>query len=673
MVTKNARHKKRLVVDFSQTVNSYTNLDAYPLPKINELVNNIAQYRVFSTVDLKSAYHQIPLREEDKKFTAFKANRRLYQFGRIPFGVTNGVAAFQRTIDNFIAEENLQDTFAYIDDVTICGRDQDEHDRNLKLFLEAAERKNLTLNDNKSTFSSRSIHLLGYVVSEGEIKPDPERLKPLKQLPPPTDRKSQKRVIGLFAYYSQWIQNFSDKIRVLVQNDKFPLEQNELSTFNALKADIEKSVMSAVDENAPFEVETDASEFALAGTLNQNGRPVAFFSRTLTKAELNHSAVEKEAAAIIESVRKWRHYLTGKHFKLVTDQQSVAYMFEAKHKSKIKNDKIQRWRIELSTYNFDIVYRCGAENVPADTLSRIRCMSLTVNKLYELHNALCHPGISRMMHFVRARNLPFSVEDVKKMTNNCKICAEVKPRYTRWAQTPLIKATQPFERLSIDFKGPLPSHNQNKYLLVACDEFSRFPFAFACRDTSSRTVIHHLCTLFSIFGMPTYIHSDRGVSFMSSDLKTFLHSKGIATSRTTAYNPAGNGQVERLNGTIWKSITLALKSNNLPEAYWQEVLDDALHSIRSLLCTATNCTHHERMFSFARRSTNGLAVPSWLLTPGIVLLKRHARSSKYDPYVDEVDLIEANPLYAHVKFRNGREDTVALKHLAPAGSLVPSG
>ena len=105
-------------------------------------------------------------------------------------------------------------------------------------------------------------------------------------------------------------------------------------------------------------------------------------------------------------------------------------MFEAKHKSKIKNDKIQRWRIELSTYSFDIVYRCGVENVPADTLSRIRCMSLTVYKLYELHNALCHPGISRMMHFVHARNLPFSVEDVKKMTNNCKIWAEVKPRYT---------------------------------------------------------------------------------------------------------------------------------------------------------------------------------------------------------------------------------------------------
>ena len=129
------------------------------------------------------------------------------------FGVTNGVPAFQRTIDDFIVNENLSDTFAYIDDVTICGRDQNEHDKNLKRFLEAAKRKNLTLNESKSTFSTRSLQTLGYIISEGEIKPDPDRLQPLRNLPPPTDKKTQKRVIGLFAYYSQWIQNFSDKSR----------------------------------------------------------------------------------------------------------------------------------------------------------------------------------------------------------------------------------------------------------------------------------------------------------------------------------------------------------------------------------------------------------------------------------------------------------------------------
>ena len=197
--------------------------------------------------------------------------------------------------------------------------------------------------------------------------------------------------MGLFSYYSQWIKDFAAKVRPLAQNLVFPLAGEALESFNSLKLDVEKSVVQAVDETQPFQVETDASEFALSATLNQNGRPVAFFSRTLSGSELKHSSVEKEAAAIVEAVRKWRHYLTGKHFTLITDQKSVAYMFNTKRRSKIKNDKIMRWRLELSTYNFDIVYRAGEENVPADTFSRVRAMSLTLDNLSELHRSLCHP------------------------------------------------------------------------------------------------------------------------------------------------------------------------------------------------------------------------------------------------------------------------------------------
>ena len=166
-----------------------------------------------------------------------------------------------------------------------------------------------------------------------------------------------------------------------------------------------------------------------------------------------------------------------------------------------------------------------------------------------------------------------------------------------------------------------------------------------------------------MFGMPSYVHSDRGTSFMSSELRSFLHSKGIATSRTTSYNPEGNGQVERLNGTLWKAITLALKTRSLPVNCWKEVLPDCLHSIRSLLCTATNSTPHERMFSFERRSTTGPSIPSWLSSPGPVLLKRHVRASKYEPLVENVELIEANPSYAHIRYSNGQEDTESdIKH-----------
>ena len=204
----------------------------------------------------------------------------------------------------------------------------------------------------------------------------------------------------------------------------------------------------------------DASDHILSATLNQQGRPVAFFSRTLSGPELKHSSVEKEAAAIVEAVRKWKHYLNGKHFKLITDQKSVAYMFDTKRHSKIKSDKVTRWRIELSMYDFDIVYRAREENIPADALSRVKIMSLTIDKLYELHKSLCHPGVARMAHFVKSQNLLFLVEDVKRITQACKECEECKPQYYSPEPSHLIKATQPFERLNLDFKGPLPSNDR---------------------------------------------------------------------------------------------------------------------------------------------------------------------------------------------------------------------
>ena len=131
--------------------------------------------------------------------------------------------------------------------------------------------------------------------------------------------------------------------------------------------------MCAIDEHVPFKVETDASEFAIATTLNQNGRPVAFFSHTLQGAEIRHASIEKEAQAIIETILHRKHYLMGRHFYVKTDQRSIAYMFNNKKRDKIKNDKIVRWRMKLSCYSFDMVYQPGAENIAPDTFSQSFC------------------------------------------------------------------------------------------------------------------------------------------------------------------------------------------------------------------------------------------------------------------------------------------------------------
>ena len=150
--------------------------------------------------------------------------------------------------------------------------------------------------------------------------------------------------------------------------------------------------------------------------------------------------------------------------------------------------------------------------------------------------------------------------------------------------------------------------------------------------------------IFALCGMPNYIHSDIGPSFISCELKRHLSGRGIATSKSTPYHPIGNGQVERYNGIIWRIIKVALRTNNLPIQQWEKVLPDTLHSIWSLLSTATNITPHDRFFNFPHHSSQGSSVP-WL-TPGSVFLHPFVRSNKNDDLVGEVELTDVNPTYS---------------------------
>jgi len=184
---------------------------------------------------------------------------------------------------------------------------------------------------------------------------------------------------------------------------------------------------------------------------------------------------------------------------------------------------------------------------------------------------------------------------------------------------------------------------------MVVDEYSRFTFAFACKDTSILSVTNCLALLFSLVGFPSYVHSDRATAFMSKELKDYLHSRGIATSHFTTYHPTGNSQCEWCNQTVWKTVPLILKGRNLGPHLWELILPNALHAVRTLLCTATNAFPHERFFSFSRQSMLGRSLPSWMITPGTVLLKTFVRN-KSDPLSEQVDLSDTNSKSALIRF-----------------------
>ncbi|KFD48875.1 hypothetical protein M513_10238 [Trichuris suis] len=202
---------------------------------------------------------------------------------------------------------------------------------------------------------------------------------------------------------------------------------------------------------------------------------------------------------------------------------------------RVKRSSTVNRRMELSCLDFDIVHRPGRDNVPPDVFSRAFCGTIQELALFS--------GRGETM-------------------SRCCICAECKPLFYRPDGAAVIKAIQPYERLNLDFKGLLPGEPANRFLLCIVDEYSRFPFAFPCPDTSAASVIRIMNELFALFGVPAYVHTGRGSAFMSRELREFFVGKGISCSRNTRYNPQGNGQAERYVDVIWKTP---------PIGYWHVV------------------------------------------------------------------------------------------------------
>lgn len=365
----------RFCVDY-RSLNRVTVPDAYPIPYVSATLDKLRDAKYLSTLDIKSAYWQIPIAPESRPLTAFTVpTRGLFQFKRMPFGLTNAPAVWQRLIDRVVGVDLEKHVFVYLDDVIICTPTFDEHVTVLKEVMKRIFSAGLTLNREKCQFCKPELKYLGYVINASGLLVDPEKVEAILKIPTPKSVSEVRRIVGMASWYRRFVPNFSTVISPLTsltrKNVKFHWDSNCEKAFQTVKEHLIKApVLSCPNFNLPFVVQCDASDFGLGAVLSQvqNGEEhvISYLSRSLTKNERKYSTTEKECLAVIFAVEKLRPYLEGTKFTVVTDHYSLKWL------NSIKDPvgRIARWALRLQQYDFDIVHRKGKDHVVPDALSR---------------------------------------------------------------------------------------------------------------------------------------------------------------------------------------------------------------------------------------------------------------------------------------------------------------
>ncbi|UYV66855.1 hypothetical protein LAZ67_4003110 [Cordylochernes scorpioides] len=382
----------RFCVDY-RNLNSVTVEYQYPLPRIDDCFDSLHGARYFTSLDLCSGYWQVEVEEQDREKTAFITPDGHYQFNVLPFGLCNGPATFERLMDTVLRTHKWKICLCYLDDVIIFSEDLHSHLNRLKTILECLKTAGLTLNASKCRFAYTKLLILGHVVSNEGIAPDPEKIISIRKFPTPRTVKDVRAFLRLCSYYRRFIREFSKvalPLHILTrENHSFAWGKEQELSFNSLKNKlISPEVLIHYDPNKPIGLHTDASDQGLGAVLvhldeNTKERPISYAGRTLQKAETNYSTTEKECLAIIWAIKKFRPYLYGKKFTIYTDHHNLCWM------AKMKNTagRLARWSLELQEYDFAIKYKSGKTHLDADGLSRCPIPDRIISTInYEEHD-----------------------------------------------------------------------------------------------------------------------------------------------------------------------------------------------------------------------------------------------------------------------------------------------
>ena len=414
----------RLCGDYKITVNPVLEIDKYPLPTPEDLFATLAGGQKFSKLDLSHAYQQVLLGEESRKFVTINTHKGLYHYNRLPFGIASAPAVFQQLMEQIL--QGLPGVACYLDDVLITGQNDQDHLAHLEAVLKRLHDRGLRLKKSKCAYMQLSVEYLGYQVDAEGLHATAGKVKAIVDAPKPCDVKQLRAFLGLVNYYGRFVPNLATMAhplnQLLCKDVKWQWNKECDRAFSSLKKQLaSKSVLVHYDVTLPVKLACDASAYGLGVVISHimpdhSERPIAYASRSLSKAERNYSQIEKEALSIIFGVTKFHKFLYGRFFTLVTDHKPLLSILGPKCQiPPLAAARFQRWAILLSAYRYDVEFRSTAKHCNADGLSRLPLETPDVEEV----------SPAALVNLMQIDALPVTRHQLRQYTERDKVLSKV--------------------------------------------------------------------------------------------------------------------------------------------------------------------------------------------------------------------------------------------------------
>lgn len=665
VLTEKKNGETRMCVDY-RTLNKVTTRDNFPLPLIEDQLDLLTGKKFFTALDLKDGFFHIKMHENSVKYTSFVTPLGQFEYLRMPFGLKGAPLKFQRYVTQIFKEQiDAGEVSVYLDDFLIATETIEHHFNILKKIFKLLVANLLVLRLDKCQFLQTKLNFLGYTVTSEGICPTDQGLKAIKEFPVPRNIRDVQSFLGMCSYFRKFVENFSVVAKPLYDLTKkdavFRFGNKEQVVFEALKNRlINAPILSIYSPHDETELHCDASATGFGAILLQRKsdrklHPVFYFSKRTTAVESRYHSYELETLSIIYALRRFRTYLLGFKFKIITDCQALSLTL----KKKETNPRIARWVLEMQNYDYVLEHRPGSRMLHVDALSRQimiiednsfdRNLALCQNddptiikiqrelerseqKLFEMrnglvyrkhrgqilfyvptaletsvmhkyHNELGHVGVEKTVrNIMNSYWFPEMKSKVKNHIKGCLKCVAFTPDSgkSQGSLHSIPKGDVPFSTIHVDHLALVSrsSSSTKHYIFSVVDAFTKHIKLYATKTTNASEVIKNLKSYFEYYSRPLRIISDRGSCFTGREFEEFIKEYNIQHVKVATASPQANGQVERFNRTI---IPMIAKLADERGTHWSNVLKDVEFACNNVVSKATNECPSMLLFGIRQR------------------------------------------------------------------------